>query len=195
MNTFSVNSLKLLDKSTEEFINKYILHLDFLSYNQNAKSGERLHAMISYYLKGFDITKLTNSLNKDEKESLEKSLSLDIFKEKEKFIKSEESFLIKCCKDDLIFYLSGRFDAIFKDEEKYTIYDWKLKNIPQNPKDDLQSIVYLYCASKIFNTKNIAIKYISLETQQIAEIDFIDEKAYLDKIFNIIEKLPKKYLT
>ena len=71
----------------------------------------------------------------------------------------------------------------------------KLKNIPQNPKDDLQSIVYLYCASKIFNTKNIAIKYISLETQQIAEIDFIDEKAYLDKIFNIIEKLPKKYLT
>ena len=195
MNTFSVNSLKLLDKSTEEFINKYILHLDFLSYNQNAKSGERLHAMISYYLKGFDITKLTNSLNKDEKEILEKSLSLDIFKEKEKFIKSEESFLIKCCKDDLIFYLSGRFDAIFKDEEKYTIYDWKLKNIPQNPKDDLQSIVYLYCASKIFNTKNIAIKYISLETQQIAEIDFIDEKAYLDKIFNIIEKLPKKYLT
>ncbi len=195
MNTFSVNSLKLLDKSTEEFINKYILHLDFISYNQNAKSGERLHAMISYYLKGFDITKLANSLNKDEKEILEKSLSLDIFKEKEKFIKSEESFLIKCCKDDLIFYLSGRFDAIFKDEEKYTIYDWKLKNIPQNPKDDLQSIVYLYCASKIFNTKNIAIKYISLETQQIAEIDFIDEKAYLDKIFNIIEKLPKKYLT
>ena len=195
MNTFSVNSLKLLDKSTEEFINKYILHLDFLSYNQNAKSGERLHAMISYYLKGFDITKLTNSLNKDEKEILEKSLSLDIFKEKEKFIKSEESFLVKYCKNDLIFYLSGRFDAIFKDEEKYTIYDWKLKNIPQNPKDDLQSIVYLYCASKIFNTKNIAIKYISLETQQIAEIDFIDEKAYLDKIFNIIEKLPKKYLT
>ena len=174
MNTFSVNSLKLLDKSTEEFINKYILHLDFISYNQNAKSGERLHAMISYYLKGFDITKLANSLNKDEKEILEKSLSLDIFKEKEKFIKSEESFLIKCCKDDLIFYLSGRFDAIFKDEEKYTIYDWKLKNIPQNPKDDLQSIVYLYCASKIFNTKNIAIKYISLETQQIAEIDFIE---------------------
>lgn len=195
MNTFSVNSLKLLDKSTEEFINKYILHLDFLSYNQNAKSGERLHAMISYYLKGFDITKLANSLNKDEKEILEKSLSLDIFKEKEKFIKSEESFLVKYCKNDLIFYLSGRFDAIFKDEEKYTIYDWKLKNIPQNPKDDLQSIVYLYCASKIFNTKNIAIKYISLETQQIAEIDFIDEKAYLDKIFNIIEKLPKKYLT
>ena len=92
MNTFSVNSLKLLDKSTEEFINKYILHLDFISYNQNAKSGERLHAMISYYLKGFDITKLANSLNKDEKEILEKSLSLDIFKEKEKFIKSEVSF-------------------------------------------------------------------------------------------------------
>ncbi len=195
MNTFSVNSLKLLDKNIEDFINKYILHLDFLSYNQSAKSGERLHAMISYYLKGFDITKLTNSLNRDEKEILEKTLTLDIFKEKEKFIKSEETFLIKCCKDDLIFYLSGRFDAIFKDGEKYTIYDWKSKNIPQNPRDNLQSIVYLYCASKIFNTKNIAIKYISLENQQITQTNFEDENAYLERIFNIVKKLPKKYLT
>ena len=111
MNTFSVNSLKLLDKNIKDFINKYILHLEFLSSNQSSKRGERLHAMISYYLKNFDITKILNSLNQDEKEILEKTLTLDIFKEKEKFIKSEETFLIKCCKDDLIFYLSGRFDA------------------------------------------------------------------------------------
>lgn len=195
MNTFSVNSLKLLDKNIEDFINKYILHLEFLSSNQSSRRGERLHAMISYYLKNFDITKILNSLNQDEKEILEKTLTLDIFKEKEKFIKSEETFLIKCCKDDLIFYLSGRFDAIFKDGEKFIIYDWKSKNIPQNPQDDLQSIVYLYCASKIFNTKNIAIKYISLENQQITQTNFEDENAYLERIFNIVKKLPKKYLT
>ncbi len=195
MNTFSVNSLKLLDKNIEDFINKYILHLEFLSSNQSSKRGERLHAMISYYLKNFDITKILNSLNQDEKEILEKTLTLDIFKEKEKFIKSEETFLIKCCKDDLIFYLSGRFDAIFKDGEKFIIYDWKSKNIPQNPQDDLQSIVYLYCASKIFNTINIAIKYISLENQQITQTNFEDENAYLERIFNIVKKLPKKYLT
>ena len=194
MNTFSVNSLKLLDNNIEDFINKYILHLEFLSSNQSSKRGERLHAMISYYLKNFDITKILNSLNQDEKEILEKTLTLDIFKEKEKFIKSEETFLIKCCKDDLIFYLSGRFDAIFKDGEKFIIYDWKSKNIPQNPRDDLQSIVYLYCASKIFNTKNIAIKYISLENQQITQTNFEDENAYLERIFNIVKKLPKKYL-
>ena len=195
MNTFSVNSLKLLDKNIKDFINKYILHLEFLSSNQSSKRGERLHAMISYYLKNFDITKILNSLNQDEKEILEKTLTLDIFKEKEKFIKSEETFLIKCCKDDLIFYLSGRFDAIFKDGEKFIIYDWKSKNIPQNPQDDLQSIVYLYCASKIFNTKNIAIKYISLENRQITQTNFEDENAYLERIFNIVKKLPKKYLT
>ena len=195
MNTFSVNSLKLLDKNIEDFINKYILHLEFLSSNQSSKRGERLHAMISYYLKNFDITKILNSLNQDEKEILEKTLTLDIFKEKEKFIKSEETFLIKCCKDDLIFYLSGRFDAILKDGEKFIIYDWKSKNIPQNPQDDLQSIVYLYCASKIFNTKNIAIKYISLENQQITQTNFEDENTYLERIFYIVKKLPKKYLT
>lgn len=194
MNTFSVNSLKLLDKSTEEFINKYILHLDFLSSNQSAKRGERLHGLISYYLKGFDIEKIKSSLVQDEKELLEKTLCLDIFKQKEKFIKSEESFLIKCKNANTIFYLTGRFDAIFQDNDKYIIYDWKSKNIPQNPQDDLQSVVYLYCASKIFNTKNVTIRYISLESQGMTQAEFKDENLYLERIIGIIEKMPKKYL-
>ena len=47
MNTFSANSLKVLDENVENFINRYILQLDFLNKNESAKRGERLHAMIS----------------------------------------------------------------------------------------------------------------------------------------------------
>ncbi len=195
MNTFSVNSLKLLEKNKEDFINKYILHLDFLSSNKSTKRGERLHGLISYYIQGYDISKIKNSLAKDEKEILDKTLLLEIFKEKKKFIKSEDRFLIKCKNKDLTIYLTGRFDAVYKGKNTYIIYDWKSKNIPPNPQEDLQSIVYMYCASKIFNTKDIQIKYISLENQEFVQAEFKDENTYLERIFNIIKKLPKKYLT
>ena len=67
MDTFSVNSLKILEKSLEEFENKYIFHLDFINKNEAAQKGERLHALISYYIKGFEIEKMVNSLEDDEK--------------------------------------------------------------------------------------------------------------------------------
>ena len=194
MNTFSANSLKVLDENVENFINRYILQLDFLNKNESAKRGERLHAMISYYIKGFDITKIKSNMPKIEQELLEKVLRDEIFKNKEKFIKSEENFLVKCTHKGYNFYLTGRFDAIFQDKDNYIIYDWKSKNIPQNPQDDLQSVVYLYCASKIFNTKNVTIRYISLESQGMTQAEFKDENLYLERIIGIIEKLPKKYL-
>ena len=95
MNTFSVNSLKLLEKNEQEFINKYILHLDFLNKNEPAKMGERLHGFICYYLRGFNMNKIYNSLEQKEKEILQNVLKLDIFSQKEKFIKTEEGFLVK----------------------------------------------------------------------------------------------------
>ena len=39
MNTFSANSLKVLDENVENFINRYILQLDFLNKNESAGSS------------------------------------------------------------------------------------------------------------------------------------------------------------
>lgn len=212
MNTFSVNTLKSLDENTDEFINKYILKLDFLNAkNQSTRRGERLHGMISYYIRGFDIEKIKNAMASDEKEILEKTLSLEIFKNRANFIKSEEPFLVKCssCNTNgtttqkiqqhtganFNFYLTGRFDAIYFDKGEYIIYDWKSKNIPKDPENDLQSVVYLYCGSKIFSAKNISICYLSLEKGQSTKVHFSDEKLYFERILNIIKKLPSKYLT
>ena len=195
MNTFSVNSLKLLEKNEQEFINKYILHLDFLNKNEPAKMGERLHGFICYYLRGFNMDKIYNSLEQKEKEILQNVLKLDIFSQKEKFIKTEEGFLVKVKGDKFNFYLTGRFDAIYKDNDGYIIFDWKSKNIPQNPQEELQSVVYLYCASEIFNTRNIKIQYLSLEKQTSTTVDFRDKNEYLKRICSIADKMPIKYLT
>ena len=195
MNTFSVNSLKLLEKNEQEFIDKYILHLDFLNKNKPAKMGERLHGFICYYLRGFNMDKIYNSLEQKEKEMLQNVLKLDIFNQKEKFIKTEESFLVKVRGDKFNFYLTGRFDAIYKDNDGYIIFDWKSKNIPQNPQEELQSVVYLYCASEIFNTQNIKIQYLSLEKQTSTTVEFKDKNQYLKRICSIADKMPIKYLT
>lgn len=195
MNTFSVNSLKLLEKNEQEFINKYILHLDFLNKNEPAKMGERLHGFICYYLRGFNMDKIYNSLEQKEKEILQNVLKLDIFSQKEKFIKTEEGFLVKVKGDKFNFYLTGRFDAIYKDNDGYIIFDWKSKNIPQNPQEELQSVVYLYCASEIFNTQNIKIQYLSLEKQTSTTVELKDKNQYLKRICSIADKMPIKYLT
>ena len=210
MNTFSANSLKTLDENTNEFINKYILKLDFLSAkNQSTRRGERLHGIISYYIRGFNIEKIKNAMAQDEREILEKTLALEIFKNTDNFIKSEESFLVKCnlnngkkqtgqelqhISTDFNFYLTGRFDAVYFNKGEYIIYDWKSKNIPKDPENDLQSVVYLYCGSKIFKTKNISICYLSLEKSQSAKAYFKDETLYFERILDIIKKLPLKYL-
>lgn len=195
MNTFSVNSLKLLEKNEQEFIDKYILRLDFLNKNEPAKMGERLHGFICYYLRGFNMDKIYNSLEQKEKEILQNVLKLDIFSQKEKFIKTEEGFLVKVKGDKFNFYLTGRFDAIYKDNDGYIIFDWKSKNIPQNPQEELQSVVYLYCASEIFNTQNIKIQYLSLEKQTSTTVEFKDKNQYLKRICSIADKMPIKYLT
>lgn len=195
MNTFSVNSLKLLEKNEQEFIDKYILHLDFLNKNEPAKMGERLHGFICYYLRGFNMDKIYNSLEQKEKEILQNVLKLDIFSQKEKFIKTEEGFLVKVKGDKFNFYLTGRFDAIYKDNDGYIIFDWKSKNIPQNPQEELQSVVYLYCASEIFNTQNIKIQYLSLEKQTSTTVELKDKNQYLKRICSIADKMPIKYLT
>lgn len=195
MDTFSVNSLKILERSLEEFENKYIFHLDFINKNEAAQKGERLHALISYYIKGFEIEKMVNSLEDGEKKLFLNLINSSLFGKKENFIKSEESFLVKVIENNLNFYLTGRFDAVYKDNEKIIIYDWKSKNIPQEPQEDLQSIVYLYCGAKIFNTKNISLKYISLFDHSSSEVCYKDDNTYRTRILDIIKKLPIKYLT
>ena len=178
LDTFSVNTLKKI----EENPNFKTVDLSFILKTPETTLGQELHKLIYYHIKGFDIKKIENNLDENKKAvwtNLKNSKLLD-----KNFIYVEEGFLIKF--DN--YFLDGRFDAIYKENEEYTIVDWKTKNLPKNPDSDIQTLVYLYCASKLLKTKKIKMKYVTLESLNTAEITFKDEKSYEKRILEIIEK-------
>lgn len=187
IDTFSANSLKLLDKNVEEFENKYIYNLGIYKKDKRAILGQKFHSLICFYINNFDISKLILDLNFDEREIWNK-LQGHLKEIKNKFIKTEYPFLIKESLNNKAYYLTGRFDAIYKENDEYIIYDWKTLNIPKNPGDDLQSIVYLFCANKIFNSLKIKIRYLSIEKLDFCDVEFKNSNFYKEKLDKIILK-------
>lgn len=191
IDTFSAHSLKVLEKSLEEFENKFIYNLSLFKKDPRALLGQKFHNLICAYLNDFNIEKMSMELNEDEL-IIWKNLVKVLETKKQYFIKTEYPFLIKCSLEDEFYYLTGRFDAILQKDNEYIIYDWKTLNLPKNPENDLQTITYLYCASKIFNSTNIKIRYLSIEKLDFIDINFRDEKIYKQKIDEIILKYYKK---
>ena len=187
IDTFSAHSLKILDKNPEEFIDKFIYHLSLYKKDHRTDLGKKFHSLICAYIKGFDVSKMLLDLKDKEKRTYLNFID-KLKDKKEFFIETEYPFLIKEKLNDENYYLTGRFDAIYKEDDKYIIYDWKTLNLPKNPKDDLQSIVYIYALSKIFNTKNIKMRYISLEKLDFIDVLYDENFSYKNRIDEIIKK-------
>ncbi len=200
IDTFSSNSLKILDRDLIEFEKKYIYNLSLYKKDEKATLGQNFHNIIRYYINGFDVEKMILKLDEKEKNAFEKLRDYIDRVGLDGFIETEYSFLIK---DEIIlnnekknYFLTGRYDAIYKDAAGYKndsadgfiIYDWKTLNIPYNAQDDLQSIVYLYCASKIYKTNNIKIRYYSIEKGEFSDIEFENSEKYKKRIDGIIGK-------
>ncbi len=191
IDTFSANSLKILEKSTEEFENKYIYNLSFYKKEPRALLGQKFHSLLCAYLSDIPISNMLCELNEDEKNIWNK-LEKAIENKKTNFCRCEYPFLIKEKLDNKYYYLTGRMDAIYKDMDSYVIYDWKTLNLPKDPDNDLQSVVYLYCAGKMFNTVKIKIKYLSIEKLDFVEVEYKNEKEYKNIIDNIVKKYYKR---
>lgn len=187
IDTFSANSLKLLDKNVEEFENKYIYSLGIYKKDKRAILGQKFHSLICFYINNFDISKLILDLNIQERE-IWKKLQGHLNEIKNNFIKTEYPFLIKESLNNKPYYLTGRFDAIYKEDDEYIIYDWKTLNIPKNSAEDLQSIVYLFCANKIFKSSKIKIRYLSIEKLDFCDVEFKNSNFYKEKLDKIILK-------
>lgn len=186
INTFSANSLKLLEKSPKEFIERYIYNLDIFKKDKRSELGQKFHSLICAYIKGYDIEKAALELDNKE-EDIWQNLKNELNKIKKYFIKNEYSFLIKEKYNNKSYYLTGRFDGIAKINDEYIIYDWKTLNLPKDPENDLQTVVYLFCASKIFKSKKIKMRYLSIEKLNSSEICFKDEKKYKTRIENVLK--------
>ena len=188
IDTFSAHSLKILDKSVEEFKNKFIYNLSIFKKDSRATLGQKFHTLICYFINDFDVSRVVEELDSQE-QIIWKNLENILKDKKENFIHTEYPFLIKNELNSKNYYLTGRYDAIYKENDQYIIYDWKTLNLPQTPQDDLQSIVYLYCASKIFNTEKIKMRYLSIEKLNFVDVEFETCEKYKNRIDSIILKL------
>lgn len=187
IDTFSAHSLKILDKNPSEFIDKFVYHLSLYKKDERTDLGKKFHSLICAYIKGLNVSKMLLDLKESERKIYLNFM--DKLKDnKNFFIETEYPFLIKEELNNENYYLTGRFDAIYKENNEYIIYDWKTLNLPKNPKDDLQSIVYIYALSKIFNTKNIKMRYISLEKLDFADVFYDENFNYKKRIDEIVEK-------
>lgn len=189
IDTFSANSLKILEKNPEEFQNKYIYNLSIYKKDERAVSGQKFHSLICSYIKGFDVSKLLFDLSEKERKNwilLEEKLR----EIKSGFIKTEYSFLIKEKTGDKPYFLTGRFDAVFRAGDNYIIYDWKTLNFPKNPENDLQSVVYLFALNRIYKTEKIKLRYLSIEKMETLDVEFRSAEIYKNKIESVISRLP-----
>jgi len=188
IDTFSANSLKLLEKDKNEFIDKYIHKLSIYKKDERAVLGQNFHSLICMFLKNFDISKMIFNLSEKEK-NVWKNIEKKLNPIKNNFVEFEFPFLIKCELKNKFYYLTGRFDAIYKENNNYIIWDWKTLNFPKNPSEDLQTVVYFYCLNQIYNTQNIKMRYFSLEKNEFIDIDFENIKKYKNRIDKIVEQI------
>lgn len=201
IDTFSANSLKILDKDPNEFKLKYQEGIFLNPDSGAAKQGQNLHSYICFYLKDFDMSKIENALAGSDKAFIEKIKEYNTIKTlKNAAVKDiEQPFFVKCTFPGTspgnlqdIFYLTGRFDAVLHQtnpENSIQIFDWKTQNLPKDPENDIQTVVYLYAASKLYRTNDISLTYITLAKNETATIAFNPSADYLSRISNILIKL------
>lgn len=199
-NTFSSNMLKNYEECSQKYKLIYEEKIKLPQDASYAEEGKNIHALINYYLKGFDVTKLAETLNKQEKALWQNFLNLKI--SPNDIYRSEYHFNVKIADK---YWLTGRIDAIKKENaslsSKYTIFDWKTGKIPKNPESDIQTCVYLYSLFKILkhkqlinNYKDLSFSYLNLKDCKEFSTSLSNEKylEYEQKITQIISNIKIK---
>ncbi len=157
-----------------------------------SQTGKNLHSIINYYLKGFNTDKLSSALTKEEQALWENFLSLNITKDVT--LESEYTFNIKTIQG---FWLTGRIDAITKENEIYTIYDWKTGKTPSNPKEDLQTLIYLFALDKILKSKegeekSKILRFVYINLKKAESTDIFIQNELFDNIEGTISDIIKE---
>lgn len=167
-------------KIIEECPRKYFyMYVDKISLPQNKKlfeKGKNIHAIASYFIKNFDVSKLENALTNEEKDIWKYLKNTKYFGYE--FINSEYQISFKL--DDNWF--GGRLDALVKNKEDYYILDYKTGAIPKNPEFDFQTMIYLLAVDRLLNRKYKSLNFV-----------YLDLKNKDEKIINFSDDFKQKY--
>lgn len=193
--TYTLSKLQMYDECPQKYKLCYIdkVHvIEKLQIQKASKTGNNLHNIINFYLKGMDVSKLISSLSQAEKvlwHNFKNSEIKDL-----NYINSEYSFNVRI--DE--YWLTGRIDALFESSGNYIILDWKTGDSfrPENVK--FQTTFYLVCMYEILKSKNyikepqqLSLHYMDLNTGSTVKINFNEElyTNYKAEILEIINKI------
>ena len=186
--TYSPAMLKIFEQCKKKFEYKYVKGISIPVDTSKMQQGKNIHALANYYLKNYNIDKLEKALTPDE-ETLWNALK-NIKQFQYEYLESEYNLTSKIDK----FWISGRLDALVKNNKDYYILDYKTGQIPQNPEYDYQTIIYLLMVNKLIkNYSSLNFVYIDLKNQKTTEIKFTDKlkQEYEEKLLKILKDIEK----
>lgn len=186
--TYSPAMLKIFEQCKKKFEYKYVKGISIPVDTSKMQQGKNIHALANYYLKNYNIDKLEKALTPDE-ETLWNALK-NIKQFQYDYLESEYNLTSKIDK----FWISGRLDALVKNNKDYYILDYKTGQIPQNPEYDYQTIIYLLMVNKLIkNYSSLNFIYIDLKNQKTTEIKFTDKlkQEYEEKLLKILKDIEK----
>ena len=181
MDIYTNSMLKDWKTCKNKYWFKYIKKICIPQKENNFELGRKVHALISYYLNGFD-TEFIEKTVSDEVLEHYKSILKHPFLKYKHFL-SEWGFNVNIKNTENLFV--GRIDAIFCDEQnnKYFIADWKTgMGIPQIPLIEPQAQIYLYAFFKAqkdlkinFKEEDLSFTFIQTPTLKESSINFSKE--------------------
>lgn len=195
LQTYTLSKLQMYDECPQKYKLCYIdkVHIvENLQLLKPSKTGNNIHNIINFHLKGSDVTKLVEALPQGEKILWYNFKNSDI--KNMNCIASEYSFNLKL--DE--YWLTGRLDALFESASGFVILDWKTGNKfnPENVK--FQTTFYLLCMYEILKAKNyiekpeqLSLYYMDLALDSTVKINF-DKDLYIKykgQILEIINKI------
>lgn len=166
-NSFSANMLKTYCQCPRKFYYRYVEKINLPQSASIFEKGKKIHAMAYYYLKKDNITRMKTALTKEESAIFDNLTENPYFKKD--CVKSE--FPLSCKINS--YWIEGRIDAVVHDLDNYYILDYKTGSVPDNPKFDFQTVVYLLCLDKYLKTyDSLSFVYVNLKQNNNIVIEF-----------------------
>lgn len=189
MKVFSHGELKTLEQCQFKHKLIYVDGLFLPDYDEKAQTGNDVHTLIYRYLSGIDVSKYELTKSEEWQNFLNFGITSTYLK--------EFTFNVRVMPDAI---LSGRVDAVLKNDENYIIADWKTGKF-FDPTEDLQTLCYLY---GMFNYlkhtetnkpkfENLSMKYFFLAENKEVCVNLTGKKylEYEKRIKDIISKANK----
>lgn len=186
--TYSPAMLKTFEQCKRKFEYKYIKGITIPVDTSKMQQGKNIHAIANYYLKNNNIDKFEKALTQNEKVLWNNLKNTKYFQYD--VVNSEYNLTSKFSN----FWISGRLDALVKNNKDYYILDYKTGKIPNNPEYDYQTIIYLLMVDKLINNyDSLHFVYIDLKENQTKEINLTKElkNEYETKLLNVLIEIDK----